>query len=121
MASLDAKDWSGADTPPFYFLRAQIARIIPLRALSTGMCSDWQEQYKRFLYAEMMKNSPVIFTEKMIEEIIGERPAGCGRPALSDLSNQDSRRYRREGVGPNEFLEEQRAASRQSNSSPRAE
>src|SRR5680860_1279573 len=33
MASLDAKDWSGADTPPFYFLRARIARIIPLRVL----------------------------------------------------------------------------------------
>src|SRR5680860_1429206 len=33
MASLDAKDWSGADTPLFYFLRAQIARIVPLRAL----------------------------------------------------------------------------------------
>src|SRR5680860_90955 len=34
MASLDAKGWSGAATPPVYFLRAQIAWIIPLRALS---------------------------------------------------------------------------------------
>jgi len=87
----------------------------------TGVCSEWQEQYKRFIYAEMMKNSPVIYTEKMIEEIVGGRPAGCGRPSLSNLSHEDSRRFRREGVGPNEFAEEQRAASRQSNTSPGAE
>ena len=89
--------------------------------LITGVCSDWHEQYKRYIYAEMMKNSPFIYTEKMIEEIIGGRPAGCGRPSLSNLSHEDSRRFRREGVGPNEFLEEQRAASRQSSSSSRAE
>lgn len=98
--------------------------------LSTGVCSDWEEQYKRFIYSELIKNSPFIYTEKMIEEIIGERPTGCARPALN---HEDLRRYRREGVGPNEFLEEQRAASRKSyptrsssgslisNSSPRAD
>ena len=87
-------------------------------AYRTEACSNWQEQYKRFIYSEMLKNAPFTYTEKMIEEIIGERPLGCGRPSLS---NQDSRRYRREGVGWNEFAEEQRAVARQSNSSPRAE
>ncbi|CAN5488505.1 MAG: hypothetical protein ACR2MC_07555 [Actinomycetota bacterium] len=103
------------------FALPSLLLVASVAYLRTDVCSDWQEQYKRFLYAEMMKNSPLIFTEKMIEEITGERPAGCGRPSLSDLSNQDSRRYRREVVGPNEFAEEQRAASRQSSSSPRAE
>ncbi|HZJ51143.1 MAG TPA: hypothetical protein VFF07_09915 [Actinomycetota bacterium] len=38
--------------------------------LRTDVCSDWQEQYKRFIYSEMIKNSPFIYTEKMIEELL---------------------------------------------------
>jgi hypothetical protein len=46
-------------------------------------CADWQHAYERFLYREMMKNSPIIYTPEMIEEIIGERPFGCDRPPRS--------------------------------------
>jgi hypothetical protein len=68
-------------------------------------CEYWQERYRRFLYSEMMKISPVIYTPDMIEERIGERPPGCDRPAAT-LNRDDLQRYRREGVGPNEFVEE---------------
>ena len=71
-------------------------------------CADWQEHYKRFLYSEIIKNSPFILTPEEIEEVIGERPAGCDRS--QSLSEEDLDRYRREGVGPNEYLVEQRAA-----------
>jgi len=79
--------------------------------LTIDACGDWRERYKRFLYAEMMKISPVIYTPDMIEQIIGERPVGCDRPAAT-LSKNDLERYRREGVGPNEFAEEMRGQAR---------
>jgi len=60
---------------------------------------------KRFLYSEIVKISPVIHTPDMIEELIGDRPAGCDRPSAT-LSKVDLERYRREGVGPNEYVEE---------------
>lgn len=73
-------------------------------AYRTNECADWQERYKRFLYSEIVKISPVIHTPDMIEELIGDRPAGCDRPSAT-LSKVDLERYRREGVGPNEYVE----------------
>lgn len=74
-------------------------------AYRTFECADWQERYKRFLYSEIVKISPVIHTPDTIEQLIGDRPAGCDRPSET-LSKEDLERYRREGVGPNEFVEE---------------
>jgi hypothetical protein len=65
-------------------------------------CNDWQDRYKRFLYSELIKNSPMIYTPEMIDGVIGEPPAGCDRPSRV-LSEDDAERFRREGVGPNEF------------------
>jgi hypothetical protein len=56
-------------------------------------CSSWQGDYKRFLYVEMMKNSPIIYTPEEIDRIM-RRPAGCERPA--GLSDEASLRYRQE-------------------------
>jgi hypothetical protein len=98
-------------------MKKTLVALASLLILLTGVfvlhvadtCSDWQDRCRRFLYSEMIKNSPFIYTPEMIDEIIGERPAGCDRPTT--LSTTDVRRYRREGVGPNEFLEERRARS----------
>jgi len=68
-------------------------------------CADWQERYKRFLYSEMQKNSPVIYTPEMIEQIVGPRPLGCDQPRRT-LHSEDLERYKNAGVGPNEFVEE---------------
>jgi hypothetical protein len=76
-----------------------------------GSCENWQESYKRFLYSEMMRSSPVIHTPEMIEQIVGARPLGCDRPSRA-LNRKDLKRYRNAGVGPNEFVEEIRAAIR---------
>lgn len=84
--------------------------VVAYRAIDA--CADWQERYKRFLYSEWVKISPVIYTPAMIDEVIGDRPAGCDRPGRV-LSKEDRRRYRREHIGPNEFLEERRATVRQ--------
>jgi hypothetical protein len=81
---------------------------------TTDACGDWQERYKRFLYSELIKTSPFVYTPEMIEEIIGEHPPGCNTPSFRELSDADIERFQREGVGPNEFLEERRAASRRS-------
>jgi hypothetical protein len=81
---------------------------------TTDACVNWRERYKRFLYSELIKLSPFIYTPEMIEEIIGERPLGCDAPTFRELSDADIERFQREGVGPNEFLEERRAASRRS-------
>lgn len=83
---------------------------------SVDACRGWQERYKRFLYSEMMKNSPVTYSPEMIEEVVGERPGGCDRPSRV-LSKADVERYRQEGVGPNEFVEERRAAYRRTEDS----
>lgn len=74
-----------------------------------GGCANWQQQYRRFLYAEMMKNSPHIYTPEMIEKVIGEPPEGCDRPGPG-FSRETLDAFRREGVGPNEFSEEIQAA-----------
>ena len=85
---------------------ALAAGLLVYRSAST--CSDWQELYKRFTYAEMMKNAPVIHTPEMIEQIIGERPPRCDRPGA--LTDEDIERFRDEGVGPNEFAGRSRKA-----------
>lgn len=72
-------------------------------------CSHWRDEYKRFLYSEMLKNSPVIYSPQDIDRIVGDRPLGCARPTA--VSDEDTSRYRREHVGPNEFLDEVRDAS----------
>ena len=63
-------------------------------------CSDWQGRYKRFIYAEMLKIGPVI--QNPGEDAIGHRPLGCPRPGRT-LTPEEYERYRREGIGPNEF------------------
>lgn len=83
--------------------------VVVLRTVTS--CADWQERYKRFLYSEMMKISPVIHTTEMIEQIVGARPLGCDRPSRT-LNTKDLKRYKDAGVGPNEFVEEIRAAIR---------
>jgi hypothetical protein len=84
------------------------AGLVVLRASG---CSAWQNDYKRFLYSEMLKNSPIIHTPEDIDRIIGMKPSGCERP--TSLTQEDVARYRKEKVGPNEFLEEVREAARQ--------
>ena len=71
-------------------------------------CGDWRERYKQFLYTEMMKNSPVIFTPEMIGEIVGGRPFGCDRP--DTLTESDVARFNRDGVDRRAINEEIRAA-----------
>ena len=63
-----------------------------LTILHVRECSAWQDDYKRVLYMEMMRNSPIVYTPKDIDRIIGNRPAGCERP--TQLSNEDFARYR---------------------------
>lgn len=53
----------------------------------TTTCSSCQEGYKRFLYSETLKNSPVIHTQEDIDRIIGTKPAGCTRP--TSLTDED--------------------------------
>jgi hypothetical protein len=43
-------------------------------------CEDWQERYSDFIGEEMMKQSPRILNEDLIEEEIGPRPEGCSIP-----------------------------------------
>jgi hypothetical protein len=57
-----------------------------------GECREWQGRYKRVLFLEIMKNSPVIMTPELVEEQIGARPGGCQTPALTQ---HDIDRYRR--------------------------
>lgn len=74
-------------------------------------CADFQQRYKRFLYVEMMKTSPLVYTPRMIEEIVGGRPLGCDRPSPA-LSHADLERFHRDPVDFDEFLPETRAAFR---------
>lgn len=70
-----------------------------------GGCANWQKQYRRFLYAEMMKTgSPHIYSPEMIDKVIGEPPEGCERPGPR-LSKETINEFRREGVGANEFAD----------------
>jgi len=77
-------------------------------------CGDWQERYKRFFYVEMMKNSPMIYTPEMIEEIAGGRPFACDRPSTT-LSQADLEKFRRDTADADEFVDESRAAFRRTN------
>ena len=78
--------------------------------LPSYSCSAWQEDYKRFIYSETLKISPVIHGPEDVESIIGGRPRGCARP--TGLSDEDISKFRGEGVGPNHFLDEFRSAYR---------
>ena len=87
-----------------------VSVVVALVAFASGVlgyrtvtCNSWQEDYKRFLYTEMLKISPITYGPEDIDAIIGERPAGCERPR--ELSDEDFRRFRDEGVGPNHFVE----------------
>jgi hypothetical protein len=80
--------------------------------LRTTTCSSWQEDYKRFLYSEMLKNSPVTHTPEDIDRIIGTRPSGCTRP--TSLTDGDIALFRQENVGPNHFIDEMREARQRS-------
>jgi hypothetical protein len=53
-------------------------------------CGDWQRRYERFLEVESMKNSPIIYTPEMVEEVIGERPSDCGIPESDLLEEANS-------------------------------
>lgn len=74
-------------------------------------CADFQERYKRFVYVEMMKNSPMVYTPQMIDEIVGGRPFGCDR-RTQDLSHADLQRFHRDPVDFDEFLETRTAFRR---------
>lgn len=80
----------------------------------TTTCSAWQEDYKRFMYSEMMKNSPIIYTPEDIDRIVGAKPSGCARP--TSLTDEDRTRYREQNVGPNDFIDEMREANQRSSS-----
>lgn len=82
--------------------------------LQSYSCSSWQEDYKRFMYSETLKNSPVLYGPGDIESIIGTRPVGCSTPR--GLSSEDIRTFQSEGVGPNHFVNEFRSAYRKTNS-----
>jgi hypothetical protein len=83
-------------------------------AVRTTTCSSWQDEYKRFMYSETLKNSPIIYTPEDIDRIIGTKPSGCTRP--TSLTDEDITLFREENVGPNHFIDEIREA-RQRNSS----
>lgn len=83
-------------------------------AVRTTTCSSWQGDYKRFMYSETLKNSPIIYTPEDIDRIIGAKPSGCTRP--TSLADEDIARYREQNVGPNHFIDEMRGV-RQRNSS----
>jgi len=85
-----------------------VACVAFLGGYRSWQCSQWQDDYKRFLYVEVLKNTPVIYTREEIDRIIGGQPEGCVRP--TSLTNEDVARYQREHVGPNEFLDEEREA-----------
>lgn len=94
-----------------------VAASIMVALMSAGVfgyrtvtCSSWQEDYKRFIYTEIMKNSPVIYGPDDIEAIIGDRPAGCERP--EELTDEELRRFRDEGIRPNHFVDRMRVTSR---------
>jgi hypothetical protein len=74
----------------------------------TTTCSAWQDDYKRFLYSEMLKTSPIIHTPQDIEQLIGAKPWGCTRP--TSLTEEDIALFREENVGPNHFIDEVREA-----------
>jgi hypothetical protein len=74
----------------------------------TTTCSAWQEDYKRFIYSEMLKNSPIIHTPQDIEQLIGAKPPGCARP--TSLTDEDTALFREENVGPNHFFDQMRDA-----------
>jgi hypothetical protein len=76
--------------------------------LRTTTCSSWQTDYKRFIYSEMLKNSPVIHTPDAIEQIVGAKPPGCTRP--TSLTDEDIAVFREENVGPNHFIDQFREA-----------
>lgn len=76
-------------------------------------CADFQRHYKRFLYVEMMQHSPLVYTPRIIDEIVGGRPFGCDRPTA--LSHADLERFHRDPVDFDEFLQETRAAFRRTN------
>lgn len=80
-----------------------------LRHVNT--CQDWQVRYSHFIYSEWIKNAPFLYSTEDIEDIIGERPQLCGQPK-NPLSDANIKRFRREGVGPNHFVDEKRAAQR---------
>ncbi len=80
----------------------------------TTTCTSWQEDYKRFIYSETLKNSPVIYMPEDINRIIGGKPSGCTRPA--SLTDEDIARYREQNVGPNHLIDEMRKASQPSSS-----
>lgn len=91
-------------------LMALLIAAAAFLVLRDGGCRAWQDDYKRFLYSETLKNSPVIYNPEDIDRIIGERPDGCTRP--TSLTNEDVARYRQENIGPNEFMDEMRQAAR---------
>jgi hypothetical protein len=76
---------------------------------TVDVCREYQDRYKKFLYSEMMNNSPLIWTP---DELFGEPPWLCEKPDWDSLTAWDAARYRREGVGPNEFSKEMREAAR---------
>ncbi len=86
-----------------------VAAAIGVVGVGTWRCSQWQDDYKLFLYSEVLRNSPIIYTPKDIDRIIGSRPIGCVRP--ESLDDEDLARYRREHVGPNEFVDQIRNVS----------
>lgn len=72
----------------------------------TATCNARRDDYKRFIYSETLKNAPMLYGPEEIERIIGEQPAGCERPHR--LRDEDIRRFRAEGIGPNYFEEQTR-------------
>ena len=81
--------------------------------VTVDACSWWQDRYKQYVYSEMMKNSPIILPDGGVEAIIGQRPINCDGPPY-ELTHADMDRFRSEGIGPNSFLEETRAAFKRS-------
>lgn len=71
-------------------------------------CSRWQQDFKRFRYAELLRIGPIVSGLERVEDVIGNRPIGCDVPQR--LTDADIRRFRHEGVGPNEFADKERAA-----------
>ncbi|MEA2433290.1 MAG: hypothetical protein QOG54_747 [Actinomycetota bacterium] len=83
-----------------------ISGFVAFRTVDT--CHDYQDRYKKFVYSEMMKNSPIIIDP---DELFGEPPWLCEKPS-GMLTADDRARYNREGIGPNEFTDEMREAAR---------
>ena len=87
----------------FVLVSIVLLRTVVVSLRSVHECGKWQSDYKRFLYAEMQKNSPIVYRPSMIEDIIGNRPAGCNQ---TRLSRNDIARFEEGTVGPNEFAGE---------------